>query len=67
MTVDVLAPAVAARLMEIDDTEYRFRHPLMRTAIHQEASVSQRHAAHAALADVLAGSPNAACGTGRHR
>ena len=57
VTVDTLAPAVAARLVELDDPEYRFRHPLMRTAIHQEASVSQRHAAHAALADVLAGEP----------
>jgi DNA-binding CsgD family transcriptional regulator len=57
LTVEVLAPAVSARLMELDDSQYRFRHPLMRTAIHQEASVSQRHAAHAALADVLAGQP----------
>ena len=57
VTVDTLAPAVDARLVELDDPEYRFRHPLMRTAIHQEASVSQRHAAHAALADVLAGEP----------
>jgi DNA-binding CsgD family transcriptional regulator len=56
-TVDVLAPAVAARLMEIDDSEFRFRHPLMRAAIHQAASVSQRHAAHAALADVLVALP----------
>ncbi len=45
LTADVLAPAVAARLVEIDDSEYLFRHPLMRTAIHQEASISQRHAA----------------------
>jgi len=57
VTVDALAPAVAARLVELDDREYRFGHPLMRTAIHQESSVSQRHAAHAALADVLAGEP----------
>ena len=39
------------------DLDYRFRHPLMRTAIHHEASASQRHAAHAALADVLANEP----------
>ena len=57
VTVDVLAPAVAAGLIEIDDVEVRFRHPLMRTAIRQAASVSQRHAAHAALADVLSGQP----------
>jgi DNA-binding CsgD family transcriptional regulator len=58
LTVDVLAPAVSARLVEIDETEFRFRHPLMRAAIHQKASVSQRHAAHAALADVLDGQPD---------
>jgi DNA-binding CsgD family transcriptional regulator len=57
LTVEVLEPAVAAGLMEIDGEEYRFCHPLVRTAIHQEASVSQLHAAHAALADVLAGQP----------
>jgi len=60
LTVDVLVPAVAARLVEIEDSEYRFRHPLMRTAINQEASVSQRHAAHGALAGVLAGEPERA-------
>jgi DNA-binding CsgD family transcriptional regulator len=57
VTIDTLAPAVAARLVELDDLEYRFRHPLMRTAIHHEASASQRHAAHAALAEVLASEP----------
>jgi hypothetical protein len=56
-TVEVLEPAVAAGLMEIDGEEYRFSHSLVRTAIRQEASVSQRHEAHAALADVLAGQP----------
>jgi DNA-binding CsgD family transcriptional regulator len=55
--IDILSPAVAARLIEIDDGEFRFRHPLMRTAIYQAASVSQRHAAHGALADILAGRP----------
>ncbi len=57
LTVDVLDPAVAARLVEINETELRFRHPLIRTAIRQQASVSQRYAAHAALADVLSGQP----------
>ena len=67
LTVDALTPAVSARLVEIGETEFRFRHPLMRTTIHQDASVSQRHAAHAALADALVASPSAAYGTGRHR
>jgi DNA-binding CsgD family transcriptional regulator len=57
LTVDVLDPAVAARLVDVDGTELRFRHPLIRTAIRQQASVSQRYAAHAALADILSGQP----------
>jgi DNA-binding NarL/FixJ family response regulator len=60
VTIDVLAPAVSARLVEINSTEVRFRHPLMRAAIYQEASISQRQAAHAALADVLRGQPERA-------
>jgi hypothetical protein len=40
LTIDVLAPAVGARLIEIDDAGFRFRHPLMRAAIRQEASSS---------------------------
>src|ERR1700722_3666852 len=57
LTVDVLVPAISAQLVEIDDTQLRFRHPLIRAAIHQRASVSQRQAAHAALASALAGQP----------
>ena len=55
LAVDVLVPAVSAQLVEIDETQLRFRHPLIRTAIRQHVSVSQRQAAHAALARVLAG------------
>ena len=53
VTADALLPAIAARLAEIDETGLRFRHPLMRSAIYQTASVSQRRAAHAALAGLL--------------
>ena len=55
LTMDALEPAVEARLVEIDETRLRFRHPLMRTAVYQMASLSRRQAAHAALAEVLAG------------
>jgi hypothetical protein len=54
---DVLAPAVNARLIESDGTSVSFRHPLIRTAMRQEASMSQRHAAHSALASVLTAQP----------
>jgi DNA-binding CsgD family transcriptional regulator len=57
-SVEALGPAVTARLVEIDETEFRFRHPLVRSAIRQAASVAERHAAHAALAHVLADQPD---------
>jgi DNA-binding CsgD family transcriptional regulator len=60
VTVGMLDPAVSARLIEINDTEFRFRHPLMRAAIRQKASLSQRQVVHAALADVLQGQPERA-------
>jgi DNA-binding NarL/FixJ family response regulator len=55
-----LTPAVTARLVEIVGGEVRFRHPLMRTAIRQEASIAERQAAHAALAEVLRDQPDRA-------
>lgn len=58
LTVEHVAPAVSAQLVAVDETGLRFRHPLVRTAIHQAASMSQRHAAHAALAAALAGQPD---------
>jgi DNA-binding CsgD family transcriptional regulator len=60
LAVDVLLSAVSSQLVEIDETQLRFRHPLIRTAIRQHASVSQRQAAHAALARALAGQPERA-------
>jgi DNA-binding CsgD family transcriptional regulator len=51
--LDLLAPAVAANLVEIDETEIRFRHPLVRSAIHQAADLAMRHKAHAVLAMVI--------------
>jgi DNA-binding CsgD family transcriptional regulator len=58
VTVDALGPAVTARLLEFDGFRVRFRHPLARSAIYQAASPARRHAAHAALAGVLAGQPD---------
>ncbi len=53
LTVEDLVPATDARLIDLDVTELRYRHPLMSSAVYQAASVAERHAAHAALAEVL--------------
>ncbi|WP_371482031.1 AAA family ATPase [Kitasatospora sp. NBC_00315] len=50
-----LEAAVRAHLVEMNATDLWFRHPLMRSAIHQNMSLPQRHAVHAALAEVLTG------------
>ena len=57
VSTDDLVPATAARLVEVDDTTLRFRHSLVRSAIHHAATIAQRHEGHAALASILAGEP----------
>jgi DNA-binding CsgD family transcriptional regulator len=70
VTLDDLVPAVDARLVEITEGHLRFRHPLIRSAIRQAATLPERHAAHAALAATLASDPQrqvwhrAACALG---
>jgi hypothetical protein len=69
-----LGPAVSAGLVRLDGDDdegayVRFRHPLMRAAVHNAAGVAERHDAHRALAAVLGDSPDrqvwhrAACAT----
>jgi DNA-binding CsgD family transcriptional regulator len=53
--VDALTPAIAAKLIEIDGTEVRFRHPLVRSAMHQAADLATRQNIHAALAATIQG------------
>jgi DNA-binding CsgD family transcriptional regulator len=55
-----LAQAVTQRLIDIDRDAgtIRLRHPLMRSAVYQLASVAERHAVTTALADVLADQPD---------
>jgi hypothetical protein len=51
--IAAIAPAVAAKLIEINGTEVRFRHPLVRSAMHQAADPATRQRIHAALAAVI--------------
>ena len=51
--VNAFAPAVSAKLIELDSTEVRFRHPLVRSAIHQAADLATRQRVHAALAAII--------------
>jgi DNA-binding CsgD family transcriptional regulator len=53
--IDVAAfePAVSAKLIDLDVAEARFRHPLVRSAIHQAADLAVRQKVHAALAGVI--------------
>jgi DNA-binding CsgD family transcriptional regulator len=51
--VDAFAPAVSAKLIELDASEVRFRHPLVRSAIHQAADLATRQRVHAALATII--------------
>ncbi|HEY0107808.1 MAG TPA: AAA family ATPase [Rhizomicrobium sp.] len=51
--LDALAPAVSAMLIEVAAGEVHFRHPLIRSAVHQAASAAMHHDVHAALARVI--------------
>jgi len=53
VTLADLTPAVDARLVDVDDAGLRFRHPPVRSAIRQAASVSELPHAQSALASVL--------------
>ncbi|HEY2594796.1 MAG TPA: helix-turn-helix transcriptional regulator, partial [Chloroflexota bacterium] len=53
LDLDVAAPAVEARIVDLDLQRLRFRHPLIRSAVAQSASVTNRRRVHEALASVL--------------
>jgi DNA-binding CsgD family transcriptional regulator len=53
-----LEPAVEAALIALDVNSIRFRHPLIRSAVRQSASVQQRRRVHEALAATLESDPD---------
>jgi len=58
LPADALDPAQQAGLVQINGATITFRHPLVRSALYQAATLSQRQLAHAALAGVLSGEEN---------
>jgi DNA-binding CsgD family transcriptional regulator len=51
--IDTLEPAITGKLIEVDGNEVRFRHPLVRSAMHQAANLAMRQRIHAALAATI--------------
>jgi DNA-binding CsgD family transcriptional regulator len=57
LDLDVLQPAANAEVVDLDVQTVRFRHPLIRSAVRQSATVQQRRRVHEALADALGNQP----------
>jgi DNA-binding CsgD family transcriptional regulator len=55
-----LEPAISSRLISSDGATLEFHHPLVRSAVCQMATISERRSAHDALAEVLAEDPDRA-------
>jgi DNA-binding CsgD family transcriptional regulator len=56
--VEVLQAAADVAIVDLDERAVRFRHPLMRSAVRQSASVEQRRRVHEALAGTLESEPD---------
>ena len=59
LPADALDPAEGSGLIRITGKTIAFRHPLVRSALYQAATLSQRQQAHAALASALRGDDHA--------
>jgi DNA-binding CsgD family transcriptional regulator len=58
LPADALDPAQRAALIQISGATITFRHPLVRSALYQAATLSERQRVHAALAAALSGEEN---------
>ncbi len=56
--LDLLEPAAEAAIVDLDLQSVRFRHPLIRSAVCQSASLLRRRRVHEALAEVLGAEPD---------
>ena len=56
--LEVIAPAIDAKVITVEDGLVQFRHPLIRSAIAQSANLAQRSAVHSALAALLVEQPD---------
>jgi DNA-binding CsgD family transcriptional regulator len=64
---DIVEAAERANLAWVKDNAFEFRHPLVRSLVHGEASPADRRRAHAALASALADDAQAADEWAWHR
>jgi len=58
MDLDALEPAVRSAIVDLDVRTVRFRHPLMRSAVRQDATVRERRSVHEVLAGMLDAEPD---------
>jgi DNA-binding CsgD family transcriptional regulator len=58
LPADSLDPAEKAALIRVTGASITFRHPLVRSALYQAATLSERQRVHAALASALSGEEN---------